>query len=267
MPGVGTGQEHPTIACSTGSFWMWDLERTFGTIAEAGFDSVELMVTRDPRSQSAEAPQSLAAKEGLSIVAVHAPMLVVTRRVWGPNFLNIIQRSTDLAQDLDAKIVVIHPPFLWELKYQGWLLGDLDDFSEETKVEIAVENMFHLWVRGRAVRGHRWLSPEELSGFPRITFDTSHCGVDGEDILRALDLVGPRLAHVHLSDSSGEHRDSHALPGTGVLPLDEFVSRLPEAGYTGSISLELDLRELIPEPTRLVDELVRAREFCLERLA
>ncbi|MEO7803542.1 MAG: hypothetical protein ABIS18_03675, partial [Actinomycetota bacterium] len=75
----------PRIICSTGTFWMWPLERTLGTLAEAGFDAAELMVTRDPRTQSAEVPSAVAAKEGISITALHAPMLVLTRRVWGPN--------------------------------------------------------------------------------------------------------------------------------------------------------------------------------------
>jgi sugar phosphate isomerase/epimerase len=222
---------------------MWDLERTFGTIAEAGFESVELMVTRDPVTQSAKAPRELAKKYGLTICAVHAPMLVVTRRVWGPNFLNIISKSADLAHQLDAGVVVIHPPFLFELKYQAWLLGEMEQYSRTRGLAVAVENMFHLWVKGKAVRGHRWT-----------------------DILAALDRVGPHLSHIHLSDSRGDHRDSHALPGSGVLPLGEFVKRLPEVGYRGTVSLELDMREWIPDPDRLVDLLVKAREFTLERL-
>jgi len=175
--------------------------------------------------------------------------------------------TDDCDGDLGSKIVVIHPPFLWELKYQAWLLGELDHYSTARGVDIAVENMFHLWVRGKAIRGHRWLSPSDLEGFPRVTLDTSHCGVDGTDILAALDQVGPRIAHVHLSDSRGDHRDNHALPGSGILPLERFVSRLPEIGYDATVSLELDLRELIPEPDRCGEALIRAREFCLERLA
>ena len=245
---------------------MWDLERTFGTIAEAGFQSVELMVTRDPLTQSATAPRDLAKKHGLTICAVHAPMLVVTRRVWGPNFFNIIDRSVDLAHQLDAGVVVIHPPFLFELKYQAWLLGEMEQYSRNRGLAIAVENMFHLWVKGKAVRGHRWLSPADLDSFDNITLDTSHCGVDGIDILTALDQVGPHLSHVHLSDSRGDHRDSHALPGSGILPLGKFMTRLPEVGYRGTVSLELDMREWIPEPDRLVDLLTKARDFTLECL-
>ena len=262
-----TSDQGPKLACSTGSFWMWDLERCFGTIAEAGFDAVELMVTRDPRTQTSTDPLEMARKYGLDIVAVHAPMLVVTRRVWGPNFLEIINKSTDLAHELGSEVVIIHPPYLFELKYQAWLLGELDQFCETRKVTVAVENMFHLWVRGRAVRGHRWLSPGDMDSFSHIALDTSHCGVDGTDILVALDRVGPHLSHIHLSDSRGDHRDNHAIPGTGNLPLRQFISRLPQVGYRGTVSLELDMREWIPEPTRMVDLLTRAREYTLERLA
>lgn len=255
------------VACSTGSFWMWDLERTFGTIAEAGFETVELMVTRDARTQSADVPRRLAQQEGLEFIALHAPMLVVTKRVWGPNHLKIIDRSVKLAKELGTDVVVVHPPFIWDVKYQAWLLGELDQYQRANQVVIAVENMFHLWTRGRAIRGYRWLSPTDLVQFPQVTLDTSHCGVDGTDILEALDCVAPHLAHIHFSDSRGDHRDNHAVPGAGKLPLDAFLQRLPQTGYAGTLALELDLRGLTPEPKRLLEALKRSRDYCLERLA
>lgn len=259
--------ELPRIICSTGTFWMWPLDRTFGTLAEAGFDAAELMVTRDPRTQSAEAPAAIAAKEGIDIVALHAPMLVLTRRVWGPNFLNIIERSVKVAKGLGADVVVVHPPYIWELKYQSWLLKELDRFSSEHGVCIAVENMFRLWVSGRPVRGHRWVSPADLDGFTQLTLDTSHCGVDGYDILEALDRVGDQISHIHLSDSHGDHRDNHEFPGKGILPLEQFVQRLPQIGYRAALSLELDVRPLIEDQVKLVDELKRSLEFCQENLS
>ncbi|HWD08375.1 MAG TPA: sugar phosphate isomerase/epimerase [Actinomycetota bacterium] len=263
---MGSELSRPKIACSTGSFWMWDLDRTFGTIAAAGFESVELMVTRDPLTQSADAPRELARREGLNFIAVHAPMLMITRRVWGPNFQRIVDRSVALARELHTDLVVVHPPLMWDVRYQAWLLGELDDYQKNQGITIAVENMFHVWIADRPVRGYRWLSPEEVAGFPAVTLDTSHCGVDGNDILTALDTVAPHLAHIHLSDSKADHRDNHALPGTGMLPLERFLKSLPGAGYEGTVALELDLRPLTPEPNRLLDALIRAREFCLERM-
>jgi sugar phosphate isomerase/epimerase len=241
---------------------MWELDRTLGILAEAGFDAIELMVTRDPRTQSGETVRRLAQKHGLRVVAVHAPMLVVTRRVWGPNFMPIVERSTALAKDLGAGVVIIHPPYLWELRYQAWLLGRLDVFSADQGVALAVENMFRLWVRGRAVRAHRWVTPGELQRFSQLTLDTSHCGVDGYDILEALDRMAPQTVHIHLSDSYGDRRDNHALPGSGKLPLRRFVERLEDVGFRGALSLELDMRDLSPYPKRALDALRKAREFC-----
>lgn len=254
------------MICSTGSFWMWELERTLGIIAEAGFDAVELMVTRDPRTQNPEIPARLAAREGLRITALHAPMLVVTRGVWGPDARRIIDRSVTMARSLGCEVVVIHPPYLWELRYQAWLMKELDRFTAQAQVAVAVENMFRLWIGDRPIRGHRWVSPADLDRFNQITLDTSHCGVDEFDILEALDLVGERTVHVHLSDSHLDHRDNHAPPGEGALPLESFVERLPEVGFRGAVSLELDMREQSDDPAGAVGSLRRSREFCLEHL-
>ncbi|MGH2812420.1 MAG: sugar phosphate isomerase/epimerase family protein [Actinomycetota bacterium] len=256
----------PQVICSTSCFWMWELEKTFGTLAESGFDAVELMVTRDPRTQSAEVCRRLAEKAGVSIVAVHAPMLVVTRRVWGPNFWPIIERSARLTRDLGAEVVVIHPPYVWELRYQAWLLGKLDSFTAEEGVAVAVENMFRLWLGGQAIRGHRWVSPADLDRFSQVTLDTSHCGVDEYDILEAIERLAGRIVHVHLSDSLGDRRDSHALPGAGNLPLGEFVGSLSQSGFQGAVSLELDMRDFASNQKGAVEALAKAREFCLERL-
>ena len=256
----------PPIICSTGSFWMWELDRTLGVIRRAGFDAAELMVTRDPRTQSAEVAGAIAKNEGIEIRALHAPMLVITRRVWGPNFMKIIDRSAAVAKGLGAGVVVVHPPYLWELRYQAWLLTQLNRFSSDHGLAIAVENMFRLWVRGAPVRGHRWVSPSDLDGFTQVTLDTSHCGVDGYDILEALDRLGGQISHVHLSDSRGDHRDNHAVPGTGVLPLDVFVKRLPSSGFKGDLSLELDMRPYIGDEAKVTEALTRAREFCENHL-
>jgi sugar phosphate isomerase/epimerase len=256
----------PPIICSTGGFWTLPLERTLDIISGAGFDTIELMVTHDPATQSAEVAGRLANNAGLRVHAVHAPMLLLTRRVWGPSFLPIIERSVPLARSLGAEVVVLHPPYLFEVKYQTWLLGQLRSYSREQRMSIAVENMFRMWVRERPVRGHRWVTPYDMHRFDDLTLDTSHCGVDGLDIVEALERTGSRIAHIHLSDNVGDRKDSHALPGAGRLPLRRFLETLRTSGARGALSLEIDMRELLMDPPRAVDALRRAREFCEDAL-
>jgi sugar phosphate isomerase/epimerase len=256
----------PPIICSTGGFWTLPLERTLDIISQAGFDTIELMVTQDAATQSAEIAGRLANNAGLRVQSIHAPMLLLTRRVWGPSFLPIIERSVPLAKSLGAELVIVHPPYLFEVKYQTWLLGHLRTFSRDHGISIAVENMFRMWVKERPVRGHRWVTPFDLHRFDDLTLDTSHCGVDGLDILEVLERTGRQVAHIHLSDNYGEHKDNHALPGEGKLPLRRFLETLGGSGARGALSLEVDMRELAQDPPKAVDALRRAREFCEDSL-
>ena len=78
---------------------------------------------------------------------------------------------------------------------------------------------------------------------------------------------GNRLRHVHLSDNAGRGWDSHLPPGQGVLALDEFLDDLVACGYTGTVSLEVDLRRYLTEPKELSGILIRMREEVGARLA
>ena len=53
-----------------------------------------------------------------------------------------------------------------------------------------------------------------------------------------LDLLGPRMAHLHLVDNDGAS-DSHMVPGDGAVPLPELLLELYERGYQGRCTIEL----------------------------
>jgi sugar phosphate isomerase/epimerase len=78
---------------------------------------------------------------------------------------------------------------------------------------------------------------------------------------------GDRLRHVHLSDNAGRGWDSHLPPGQGVLAIDAFLDDLVACGYTGTVSLEVDLRRYLTEPKKLSAILNRMREDVETRLA
>ena len=76
-----------------------------------------------------------------------------------------------------------------------------------------------------------------------------------------LDLLGKKLAHLHLVDSDG-HSDDHLIPGDGILPLPELLRELAERGYQGKATNEL-VTAYLSEPAlyaRRALERVRAME-------
>jgi sugar phosphate isomerase/epimerase len=127
--------------------------------------------------------------------------------------------------------------------------------------------MFPVRVRGRKLAAfHAIRTLEDLEGFEHVVLDTSHAAVAGLDLLEALRALRGRLAHVHLSNNAGKGWDSHLPVTEGVLPLDRFLAALAADRYAGTISLELDLRRYLADPTELRRILVANREFCTTRL-
>jgi hydroxypyruvate isomerase len=63
--------------------------------------------------------------------------------------------------------------------------------------------------------------------------DLYHLAVNGDDLDRAIDTYGDRVAHVQIADAPGRNE-----PGTGDLDLDRYLARLAAAGYRGWVGLE-----------------------------
>lgn len=262
-----TASTLPRIQCSTGPFWAYELEIAMDSLAEAGFKDIELMVTRDPRTQVAEIPLRLAEERGLHIASIHGPFLVITKSVWGLDPIEKIKRGIEMCQAVGADQMVVHPPYLWERNYANWIAEEAEVSEAETGVKIAVETMYPKWVAGRRVRAYRWLEPKALAlACHRVALDTSHLTVSREDIFDAFDILAPRLVHIHLSNNNGDGRDGHLEVEKGILPLGRFLEHVQRSGYKGVISLELSVRKYLQRPKDLSNMLKRNREYVEEKL-
>ena len=259
----------PRLIFSTAPFFRQPLRDAFRHIAEAGFEAVEVMVTQDPSTQEPHLLNELAREFGLRIDAIHAPFLLITRRVFGTDPVTKIHRSVHVAEETGAPLVVVHPPYRWQVRYRRWAENDLAEFSARTGVTVAVENMFPVKLPGdRGVTFHASQEFEDLDAYPYLVLDTSHAAVAGIDIREAYGRYRDKLQHVHLSNNAGKGWDSH-LPvyQDGVLPLAEFLEDLVAGGFAGGVSIELDLRPYMRDEAALQEVLVRNREFCESRLS
>ncbi len=257
----------PTLICSTGSFFDRPARDAFAFISEAGFGGIEVMVTKDPATQEAHSLRELSEQHDLPIHAIHAPFLLMTRKVWGTDPIGKIYRAIGLAEEIGAPIVVVHPPYRWQTGYRQWLDDRLPGLAEHTGVRVAVENMFPVSLRGgRGVRFHSDHRMEDFGRFPSVVLDTSHAAVSGVDLFDAYHRLGDRLIHIHLSNNAGRGWDSHLPIDQGILPIPEFLDLLAAEGFTGNVSLELDLRRYREDGLALREVLASNREFCQDRL-
>ena len=253
----------PTLLFSTAPFFRNQVKEGLRRVADAGYRKVEVMVNQDPLTQEAHLLRPMVEKLGLSVEVVHAPFLLLTRRVFGTDPMGKIYRSVQLAEQLGASLVVIHPPYRWQVRFRRWVEESLAEFSAVTGVAVAVENMFPVKLPGRGVTFHAGQELEDLDQYPYLVLDTSHAAVAGLDILGLYERYRDKLLHIHLSNNAGRGWDSH-LPvyQEGVLPLGQFLGVLAGDGFAGTISLELDLRPYAEDERALHEVLVRNREFC-----
>ena len=216
----------PGILFSSAAFFARPLPQTFRLLAETGYEGAEVMVTKDPASQDPVQMRALASEHGLTIGAIHAPCLLLTRRVWGTDPIGKVERAIEVASDAEVPLVVVHPPYRWQRSFRRWLEETLPDRMRSAGVTVAVENMFPVRVGGREMTFHSNQDLDELEGLPDLVLDTSHAAVAEHDLVEVRRRFDERIRHVHLSDNAGKGWDSHLPPGEGVLPLGAFLDDL-----------------------------------------
>jgi sugar phosphate isomerase/epimerase len=257
----------PKLLFSTAAFFRGSVEDAFRHAKEAGFEGMEVMVTANPDTQNPRTLRELSAEYDLSIEALHAPMLLLTRRVWGTEPVEKIYRSTQLAEELGIPMVIVHPPYRWQLRYRRWAHRSLAEYSAHAGVTVAVENMFPVKIRGgRGLTFHASQDFEDLDGFTYLVLDTSHLAVSKIDILQAYRRYRTKVVHFHISNNAGKGWDSHLPVDEGILPLGRLLDEVARDGFAGALSLELDLRPYYGDDEAIREVLTRNRVFCEERL-
>lgn len=253
----------PRLLASTGPLLMSPLGFAFDVIADAGYDGVELLLAHNPESREPETVHKYAREAGLDVPVVHGPYMVLLRNVLGSNYLDKTRRSLEISAELGARTMVAHAPFRWERAARGWVAAEVEAEADELGVAFAMENLFP--VAGRNFSSV--VTPEHLTAFRSVVFDTSHFAVAGVDLFAAWDALADRTVHLHVSDNFGNGRDSHAPLGAGVLPLDRFLAHVGASGWDGTITLELDCRAYLEAREGLVAFLARERAKALAMLA
>ena len=255
------------IGLSTASVYPESSAHAFAYAADLGYDTVEVMVGIDALSQQTSAVQQLSEHHEIPISAVHAPCLLFTQRVWGTEPWGKLERSAEMAAEVGADVVVVHPPFRWQKDYSRDFVNGIAALENSTGVAFAVENMYP-W-RASTKRGvEMYLPGWDPSGEPyaNTTIDLSHAAIAASDPISMAKRLGERLRHVHLTDGSGSAKDEHLVPGRGSMGAAPFLRYLVKAGFSGEVIVEINTRRCTTREERELD-LRESLDFAREHLA
>ncbi|HWR85500.1 MAG TPA: sugar phosphate isomerase/epimerase [Rhodoglobus sp.] len=263
-----------SVGMSTSCLFPLPPERAFDVAARLGYDGVEVMVTNDARTQDPDALLGWSQASGQPIVAIHAPVLLLTAFVWGRDPGVKLRRSAELAAAVGAGTVVVHPPFRWQGRYAVTFERLVGEVAGEFGLDVAVENMFPWGLRGRSITAYAPSPDPTTLDVESMTLDFSHASLSGVDSLELARAMGPRLRHLHLCDGGGsmidgKTADEHRLPGAGDQPVADVLRELAASGWSGSVVAEVNTRKARGFDARermLGETLAFAREHLDQRV-
>jgi len=243
----------PLVGLSTSSVYPESTAAAFEIATALGYDGIEIMVGVDSTSQDSSAIRALVDHYGMPVIAIHAPCLLVTQRVWGTEPWGKLQRAKDVAELLGASTVVVHPPFRWQRGYAREFVTGLQRMSDETDVRFAVENMYPWRAASRELMAYAPSWDVRDDDYPHTTLDFSHSAVSRTDSLLMAHDLGSRLSHIHLADGTDSARDEHLVPGRGTQPVAEVLDYLAAERFSGAIIVEVSTRGCATREERVAD--------------
>lgn len=266
---------------STGSLHNYGLDHCMALAARTGFDGLEVVVDARWDTRQADYLVELTNRYSLPVVALHAPFDSAALPGWPADPLSRIAATVELAEAVDAQIVVHHLPPRWWIRrspgrgsassapapgedaYRRWMLDGYRTIQAGTTVRLCVENLPAIRVLGRRLNPALWNTPAEIGRFSSITMDTTHLGTWGFDPLAYYEELADHIAHVHLSNFNGRQ---HRRPEEGRLALDRLLARMRARGYSGAVTLELrpDALEAGAPDATVAEHMATSLAFCLQ---
>jgi len=156
--------------------------------------------------------------------------------------------SFDLAADLGAEKVVLHPPMVTGLGvFVVPTVKELAFAFLEKMSEAGAERGLPLCLENMMPRNILAVEPEDFfeifERFPdfKLTLDSGHAHIDnpGGNRLRGfVDRFPGKIGHLHLSDNSGRGDEHHAV-GKGTIDFSSLAFKLREDGYNDTVTLEI----------------------------
>jgi sugar phosphate isomerase/epimerase len=244
-------------------FSTWSMQKPSAddmirTLAEIGFDSVELTVippwsTELDTLDKAERRRirKLLDDHGLALPAIagHRPLLAQDPAEHAENWRRLIG-AIDLCVDWAGPE---GPPCLdttaggkgdSEWAEKGDLLVErvskLCDYAAERGVTIGIEPHIAdiLETPQRTLELLRIVNRPNL----KVTFDISHFNIQGIPIEESVSALAPVACFTHIKDEDGRAPNHRFLiPGEGVFDYVRYLKAMDRAGWTGDVGVEISL--------------------------
>ncbi len=211
---------------SSDSLRGYGMNRIFRFAKEAGFEGMEIaMSMRQYDSQNAEYLNELRKEYDMPIRAV---------KVFPNSTVKQTEIALELAQKVEARVVIIEAPRFFDFKYKEWMRKQVPALRKKYGVKIALMNGPSEYTWG-VIPGRAMTSIPDLQSFKEVCLDVSNLYGKKLDLMRAYQMMKSNMVHVHLSNVF--RGKEHSLLHEGIMPLESFLTKLKRDNYEHDISM------------------------------
>ena len=231
------------IGASTLAGIEFELEKTLDFIENLGIEYAELVHQYPAEFIDSEILESYNLK-----YSIHAPFMDVN--IASPqdqsrlNSIAQIKSSIDLANEIDAEAVVVHPGLISFLankyfkkevyEFANQSIKEIGDYAKNLGVMATIENMpnFEPMIYQNIADLNQLLVENEM----HMTLDIGHANHVG---YAPDEMIFDSIKHVHVHDNLGDD-DSHLPLGEGSIDLKYIINTLESKNYDGIYILEVN---------------------------
>ena len=242
------------ISLHTDSLHKYGLNRIFAFAKEAGYDGIEIGVTKNNYdTQNAEYIRELSEAYKLPIVALHTPLNGSEKSV---------EHVVQMAEYLECPVIAISAPKIFNFKFTNWLVKEVPKLRKKKNIQIALVNSSGKTLLG-FLPAQALNNLADLQKFGMVTLDCSSTVSKKWDLMRIYEHLKKYIVHVHFSNVH-RHKE-YSLPMEGILPLESLLKKLKSNDYRGAISIMVKPTALSAgDDEKVIKNLKKIKEFVDE---
>ena len=233
------------IGMSSSCFYPQETEQSLRRIGEAGAKTAEIFFNAPSELAGDLLREQCAIRDryGMEIVSIH-PFMSFAEFFY--LFSDYYRRFTDSLElykhffaagaELGAKWFVLHGATKLVIDKEDYAerLWRLNETAKPFGLRVAHENVVHFVGENPAFMAYLH---GQLGDDFHMVLDLKQSRRAGVDPFAFIEQVGPRIAHVHISDGDA-YRDC-LPPGKGSFPFQKLFAALQSQGYSGKYIIEL----------------------------